>query len=185
MSKHHLLIPLCYLAFAWQAALRPDIAWHGYSPNFLVLALIAALWCLSDATALVAVAVLGLLSDSLAERHLGNDMLCFLAVAGLIQIVCPPRLLRHSALLLVLVLLATILIDFTTVAVRSTLSRDLATSDNATSMIYVRWGLMALGNGFYTALLAAVPLMAIHLWNGRALHSDSQAVGNHWHRLTS
>ncbi len=185
MSKHHLLIPLSYLAFVWQAALRPEIAWHGYSPNFLVLALIAAVWLLSDATALVAVAVLGLLSDSLAERHLGSDMLCFLAVAGLIQTICHPRLLRHSALMLVLVLLATILIDFSTTALRATLNRELSTPDGGASMTYLRWGLIALGNGFYTALLATLPFMAINVRNGRVQHVDNRAVGNRWHRLTS
>lgn len=184
MSKQHLLIPFCYLTYVWQAALRPDIAWNGYSPNFLVLAAIAALWCLSDSQALIAVGVLGLLSDSLSEHHLGSDLLCFLTVAALIQTFCPPRLLRQSSLLLILTLMSAVLIEFSTTALRATLNHELGATDES-STIYVRWALMSLGNGLYTAVIAAPALIAMNLWSGQTLHSESRTVGNHWHRLTS
>lgn len=183
MLKNHLLIPIVYLAFAWQAALRPDIGWHGYSPNFLLLALIAVLWSLSDSVALVAVAVVGLLSDSLAASQLGCDTLCFLAVAMAVQTFCPPKLVRHPALLLVLVLLSTVLIEFSSTALRVTLNHDLATPD-AVSASYLRWILTAIGDGFYTALLAVLPLTGIHLWNSQVSRNEGRSVGNRWHRLT-
>ena len=89
--KHYLLILACYLAFTWQAALRPELACYGYAPNFLVLAVVLVMWSLTDITGLIAVAALGLLSDCLATRSLGNDMLCFVAVGILLQMVCSPR----------------------------------------------------------------------------------------------
>lgn len=185
MHKHYLLIPATYLAFVWQAALRPDIAWHGYSPNFLVLVLIAALWSLSDISALIAAAMLGLLSDSLAARHLGSDMLCYLTIAVLLQVVCPPKLLRHHSLVVALVLVATILIEFSTTALRATLNQQVTAADGTASMNYLRWGLISLGDGFYTALIAVLPLLALSLWKTRISQTESRQVGNRWHRLTS
>lgn len=185
MHNHYLLIPATYLAFAWQAALRADIAWHGYSPNFLVLVLIVALWSMNDVSALFAAAVLGLLSDSLAARHLGSDMLCYLAVAVLLQVACPPKLLRHYSLVIVLVLIATILIEFSTTALRAMLSQDVADIDGIGAMTYLNWGIVALGCGLYTALVAVPPLLAISFWTSRASRTDSRQVVNRWHRLTS
>lgn len=180
--KAYLLVPIVYLAFVWQAALRADIACNGYAPNFLVLALVAVLWSLSDSKALLTATLLGLLSDCLAPDHLGSDMLCFLGVAVFVQVVCPPRLLRHPALVVVLVLLATGLVEFSSTIFRTALNHELAA---ATTVTYFRWGLNALGDGLYTALLAILPLLAISLWQSRVVDRTNQPVGNHWHRLTS
>jgi hypothetical protein len=143
------------------------------------------LWSLSDARAVIAAALLGLLSDSLMARHLGNDMLCFLAIAVCLQVVCPPKLLRHSALVIVLTLLTTVLVEFSATALRATLDHELSTPDFPAATNCLRWGLTALGDGLYTALLAILPLLVINLWQSRVLNQDSHPVGNRWHRLTS
>ncbi len=182
--KHYLLILAGYLAFVWQAALRPELAWNGYSPNFLVLALLLVMWSLNDITALIAAAGLGLLSDCLATRSLGNDMLCFLVVANILQTVCSPRLVRHPGWLLGLVLLATILIEVSTTALRGTLNHEMAKVDSS-SVIYLRWLLTALGDGLYTALLAALPVLGMIIWGRRVADSGNQPALGRWHRLTS
>ena len=182
MLKNNLLLLSAYLAFVWQAALRPELDWNGYVPNFLALALVLVLWSLTDVTALIAAAVLGLLSDCLAPRALGNDMLCYLAVAILLQAICPPRLVRHPGWLLLIVLLATVLIELTTTGMRGTLNSP---SVSGTSVLSLRWALSALGDGLYTALLATVPVAVLNIWNRRMALDHRQPALNRWHRLTS
>ncbi|MDB5340349.1 MAG: hypothetical protein JWN70_5968 [Planctomycetaceae bacterium] len=178
IMKHYLLILAGYLAFVWQAALRPELAWNGYSPNFLVLALLLVMWLLTDIAALIAAAGLGLLSDCLATRSLGNDMLCFLVVANVLQTICSPRLVRHPGWLLGLVLLATILIEVSTTALRGTLNHE-------ASMVSLRVLLTAVGDGLYTALLAALPVLGMIVWGRRVADSGHQAGLGRWHRLTN
>lgn len=178
--KPYLLLLAGYLAFVWQASLRPELAWNGYSPNFLVLALLLALWSLTDLTALVAAAGLGLLSDCLANGSLGSDMFCFLIVANVLQMVCPPRLVRHPGWLLGLALLATVLIEVSTMALRGTLSRDISMPTD-----FLHYALTAFGDGLYSALLAAVPVLGIIVWGRRTTDSGHQPALNRWHRLTS
>jgi rod shape-determining protein MreD len=182
--KPYLLLLSGYLAFVWQAALRPELTWNGYAPNFLALALLLVMWSLSDISALIVAAVLGLLSDCLVTRSLGNDMLCFLVVANVLQTICPPRLVRHPGWLLVLVLFATFLIEVSTSALRGTLNHEISNVDGS-SMIYLRWGLTALGDGLYTALLAALPVVGMIVWGRRMADSGHQPELNRWHRLTS
>lgn len=183
MLKHYLLLLSGYLAFVWQAALRPELDWNGYAPNFLALALVLMLSSLGDVTALIAAAGLGLLSDCLAPRSLGNDMLCFLAVSILLQAVCPPRLVRHPGWLLLIVLLATVLLEFTTVGLRSTLNTTQALG--GLPVMSIQWGFVALGDGLYTALLATLPVVAFQTWSRRAGQDHRQPTLNRWHRLTS
>ena len=185
MLKHSLLLLFCYLLFVWQAALRPDLAWQGHVPHFLALALVAVLWSLTDAQALVAAALLGLLSDSLAPRGLGNDMLCFLAVGICLQALCPPRLVRHPGWMLVLVLLATVLIEVSTWALRATLNHEIPAAEVGSAAVYLRLGVTALGDGIYTAMLAVLPLFCVSLWTRRRTRDDGHAATNRWHRLTS
>lgn len=182
--KLYLLLLASYLAFVWQAALRPELAWNGHAPNFLALALLLLMWSLTDIPALIAAAGLGLLSDCLATRSLGTDMLCFLAVANLMQTVCPPRLVRHPGWLLGLVCLTTILIEVSTMALRGTLDHELTKVDSP-ALNYWRWGLTAVGDGFYTTLLATLPVLGMIAWGHRMSNSGSQPALNRWHRLTS
>lgn len=182
--KHYLLILAGYLAFVWQAALRPELVWHGYAPNFLALAVLLVLWSLPDVAALIAVTGLGLMSDCLATRSLGNDMLCFLLVGIILQTLCPPRLVRHPGWLLLFVLLATVLIEVSTTALRGTLNHDISQGD-VTSVIYLRWALTACGDGCYTALLATAPVVGMIIWGRRATDSGHQTALGRWHRLTS
>ncbi|MES2790884.1 MAG: hypothetical protein V4719_14835, partial [Planctomycetota bacterium] len=184
MTKHYLLLLAGYLAFVWQAALRPELDWNGYTPNFLALALLLVMWTLSDLTALIAATGLGLLSDCLATRSLGNDMLCFLAVAIFLQAVCPPRLVRHPGWLVGLVFLITLLVEVTTISLRGTLNHELAAMGSA-SAVYLRWCLTALGDAFYTALLAALPVLGMIFWGRRLTDSGHQPALGRWHRLNS
>ena len=179
--KHYLLILACYLAFTWQAALRPELACYGYAPNFLVLAVVLVMWSLTDITGLIAVAALGLLSDCLATRSLGNDMLCFVAVGILLQMVCSPRLVRHPGWLLGLVLIGTVLIEVSTTFLRGTLNHELPQFDAS----YLRWVLTAFGDGCYTAVLATGPVWAMIVWGRRSSESSHQPALGRWHRLTS
>lgn len=181
--KYYILAPAMYLAFVWQATLRSDMAWHGYAPNFLTILFVVALWILDDVPGLLIAAVLGLLSDSLTSHHLGCDTLCFVVIAALLQVLCPPRLVRHPAWLPVLVCAATWLVEITTTALRATLNHELPESA-AYAEVLLSWGVRALGDSCYSALLMTLPLLVLSIC-GQRLRYGERSLGNSWHRLTS
>lgn len=177
---------LCiYLAFTWQAALRPAMEWNGFTPSFLALALIGSCALFNDVPALFAAALLGLLSDSLAPQRLGPDVLCYLALIIALQGLCPPKLVRNPAVLLGIVLLSTAMLEFSCTALRATLNHELAWHESQTRITLIGWGVIALGNGFYTALLAVLPLFATRAFTNRVVKDSQDAFANRWHRLTS
>jgi cell shape-determining protein MreD len=177
---------LCiYFAFAWQASLRPDLAWNGCSPNFLALVLIGSCVLLNDVSALFAAAMLGLLSDSLAPRGLGPDVLCYLVLIIALQGLCPPKLVRNSAVLLVILCLSTALLEFSGEVLRATLNHELPWQDPTTQARLMRWLLTALGNGIYTSLVAVFPLLISRGLTNRIVRESQDAFANRWHRLTS
>jgi rod shape-determining protein MreD len=176
---------LClYFAFAWQATLRPVWDWHGCGPNFLVLALVGSCVLLSDVSALIAAAVIGLLSDSLTQRGLGPDVLVYVCVCVAMQALCPPRLVRNPLVLLVILCGATICVEFTSVLFRSTLNHQLVWSSGQFGPQMAQWGLIACGDGIVTALLAVLPLVLIRSLTIRGLDESQDRFANRWHRLT-
>lgn len=175
---------LFYLAYSLQATVRPEISWHACSPNFLVIFLILCLWNVSEAWGLVFAAVAGLLSDCLAPNLLGADMLCFLVCSVLLQIVCPPHLIRHPGLLLVLVNVTAFLIELSTLALRAGLSQPITTFSDA-PFVASNWLGTAIGNSLLTMLMAVPIVLLIHVASGHRVHDGTSPVGNHWHRLTS
>jgi cell shape-determining protein MreD len=174
-----------YFAFAWQAALRPEMLWHGFSPNFLALVLIGSCVLLRDISALFAATALGLMSDCLAPQGLGPDVLCYLGAIIVLQAICPPKLVRNPAVLLVILMMTTALVELSGTVLRATLSHELVWSDSRTATTITNCSVIAAGDGLYTALLAVFPLLVIKLLSQGVVQESQDAFANRWHRLTS
>ena len=180
-----------YFAFTWQASLRTVLEWNDFSPNFLVLALIGSCILLSDVSALIAAAILGLLSDSLARQGLGNDVLCFVVFGIALQALCPPKLVRNPLVLLAIIMSTTTGLELACTLLRSGLNHELtnvltiASNDAKQSSLIFHWIRIAVGNGIYTGLLAVLPLVIIQTYRRTGFQESQETFANRWHRLTS
>lgn len=95
MQRTLLFLGLGYLAFVWQAALRPSCELWGVSPNFLAAMLVLSVWHLPATHGIIAAALLGLGADVWSGSGLGADMLAYTVTGLLLQGVCPPHWIRH------------------------------------------------------------------------------------------
>jgi len=176
---------LCaYFAFAWQATLRPILDWNGLSPNFLAMMLIVSCVVLSDVSALMGAAVLGLLADSLAQRGLGPDVLSYVALCIMLQVICPPKLVRSPFVLLAIVCGSTATVEILSVILRTTWNHELSWNSPQFPEMMLRWISIATGDGIYTMLLVIGPILVARGLNTKLLNDPQDGFANRWHRLT-
>lgn len=189
MSRGIGLILLGYLAFVWQASLRPEWMWSGCGPHFLALAMVVAVWCLDETRGVLAAAVLGCGSDVWAARGLGPEMLSFTLVAMVLQGCCPPKLIRHPLGHVSLVAVCTWCVTSLGLLIRLlALPETIPLQWSSPLADWQSVGLRLLGEGVLTAGLFGVVLLAVHLWSWLTQRDFSGDVGqtrltNQWQRL--
>ena len=179
MQKLILISITTYLVFVLDSSLTPLLSIAGCKPHFALASLVAIATRLRGARGVLLAGVWGLLSDSLAEGHLGPGLACFALAAHAVQ-QCAARWGLRSPLALAAA-------TFVTAWAMLAVSEGLRLLDAGHTPEFLSLATWAAGSACYTAFLAGALGLALRLVTGRQRDSEGSApsVSNRWRMLTN